>query len=168
MSNSPSCNVSLDKTKENENSAQKTNELNSRMMSLALEQARKAGQRGEIPIGAVIVRNGKVIARAHNRRERTQNALNHAEVIAIRKACRKLRSWRLDDCEMYVTLQPCIMCAGAILNARIRRVVIGALSDRTNDLDVFAHNNLNWTTEVDVLNDPECASVLRDFFREKR
>jgi len=137
-------------------------------MDVALGQANRAKRAGEIPIGAVIVRNGKIISKAYNKRERTQNALNHAEVLAIKKACKKLRSWRLDDCDMYVTLQPCVMCAGAILNSRIRRVVIGALSDRTNDLDVFGNNNLNWKTEVEILDDPRCGEILRDFFREKR
>ena len=95
-------------------------------MEAALAQARKAEKKGEVPIGAVIVCRGRVVARAHNVREKTQNALNHAEMLAIHRACRKLKSWRLDDCEMYVTLEPCPMCMGAITNARIKKVYFAA------------------------------------------
>ena len=137
-------------------------------MDLALSQARKAYKKGEVPIGAVIVCGDKVISKAYNRRESTQNALNHAEIIAIRRACRRLRSWRLDDCVMYVTLQPCVMCAGAILNARIPKVVIGAKSDRINDLEIYQNNNLNWKTQVEMLDSEECSALLRNFFAEKR
>lgn len=137
-------------------------------LEIALVEARKAERRGEVPIGAVIVRDGRVISRAHNLRERKQSALAHAEVLAVGKACRKLKSWRLDDCDIYVTLQPCPMCAGAILNARIRRLVVGALSDRTNDIGVYTDNNLNWKTEVVVLENPECARMLKDFFARVR
>ncbi|MCL2587728.1 MAG: nucleoside deaminase [Firmicutes bacterium] len=127
-------------------------------MELALEMARKAGRKGEVPIGAVIVRNDKVIAKAYNRRERTQNALAHAEVLAIDKACRRLRSWRLDDCDIYVTLQPCQMCIGAIINARIRHLYYGAAT--TTDL--------NHTTPETLIDTPECSEILKQFFLEKR
>ena len=127
-------------------------------MAVALELAKKAQAKGEVPIGAVIVRNGKVIAAAHNRREAKQNALYHAEILAINKACRKLRSWRLDDCEMYVSLEPCQMCAGAITNARIKRVIIGAKSN----------TDLNWKTEVEFDLRDECSDILKSFFSNKR
>jgi len=137
-------------------------------MQIALTQAQKAFSKGEVPIGAVIVNNGKIISKAYNKRERTQNALNHAEVIAINKACRRMKSWRLDDCIMYVTLQPCVMCAGAILNARIPKVIIGTRSDRTNEIDVYQNNNLNHKTEIEFLDDPNCSEILKKFFAEKR
>jgi len=127
-------------------------------MNLAIELAKKAQAKGEVPIGAVIVRNGKVIAKTYNRREAKQNALYHAEVLAINKACKKLRSWRLDDCEMYVTLEPCPMCAGAITNARIKRVIIGAKSD----------TDLNWKTQIEFDLRDECSDILKNFFNNKR
>ena len=95
-------------------------------MRLALLEAKKAAQLGEIPVGAVIVRDNQVIARAHNRRELDQDALAHAEVLCIRQACQTLHSWRLSGCQLYVTLEPCPMCSGAIINARLDRVVYGA------------------------------------------
>lgn len=137
-------------------------------MAEALQEARKAESKGEVPIGAVIVRKGKIIARGHNMRERKRNALAHAEVIAINRACRKLKSWRLDDCEMYVTLQPCPMCAGAILNARIWRVVIGALRPNDESMDIYQNNSLNWKTQVDVELDTECGDILKRFFKNAR
>ena len=113
-------------------------------MNLALEMAKKAYKKDEVPIGAVIIKNNKVIAKGYNKREKTQNAILHAEVDAIIKACKKLKSWRLDDCEMYVTLKPCPMCAGAIVNARIKTVYYGA-TDTNDDEKLFEkimENNL--------------------------
>ena len=124
----------------------------------ALIEARKAVRKGEVPIGAVIVRGDKIISRAHNLRERKQNALYHAEVLAIDKACKKLKSWRLDDCVMYVTLEPCVMCMGAITNARLKALYVGARS--TTDL--------NWKTDVHFCNNEECSKLLKDFFASKR
>ena len=99
-------------------------------MNEALKLAKKAYNKQEVPIGAVIVKNNKIISKGFNNREKTQQAINHAEIIAIKKASKKLHSWRLDDCEMYVTLEPCSMCAGAILNARIKTVHIACLDDK--------------------------------------
>lgn len=127
-------------------------------MQVAVEQARKAARRGEVPIGCVIVRNGKIIAKGYNQRERKQNCLWHAEIVALNRACRKLKSWRLSDCEMYVTLEPCQMCMGAILNARLRKVYIGARS--TTDL--------NWQTPVELQPNAEAQNILVDFFRNRR
>jgi len=139
-------------------------------MELALDQARKALKKNEVPIGAIITnKKGRVIARAHNMREKSQNALHHAEVLAINAACKKLKSWRLDDCTMYVTMQPCVMCAGAILNARIKKVVMGAISDRTNDLNIFTENNLNHKTEIEISAlHPECSTIVKEFFKHMR
>lgn len=142
-------------------------------MQIALDQARLGNRKGEVPVGAVIVKDGKIIAKAHNLRERKQNALAHAETLAIAKACKRLRSWRLDDCTLYVTLQPCIMCAGAILNARIKTLVIGATAtDKAgkaiDGLEVYAQNNLNWKTEVVQDWRIECSELLKDFFAQKR
>ena len=127
-------------------------------MQIAIEEARKAERKGEVPIGAVIVRAGKVVAKAHNMRERKQHALFHAEILAIGKACRKLKSWRLDDCVMYVTLAPCAMCMGAAVNARLQKVIIGAKSE----------TDLNWKVEVQQDLREECSKILKEFFATKR
>ena len=99
-------------------------------MQEALREAKTALELGEAPVGAVIVRGGEIIARAHNTRETEKNALHHAEILAIDAACKALHGWRLSDCELYVTLEPCVMCAGAIINARLRRVVFGAFDEK--------------------------------------
>lgn len=101
-----------------------------RFMQEALREAKTALELGEAPVGAVIVRGGEIIARAHNTRETEKNALHHAEILAIDASCKALRGWRLSDCELYVTLEPCVMCAGAIINARLRRVVFGAFDEK--------------------------------------
>ena len=100
--------------------------MEEKFMKQALIEARKAYGKDEVPIGAVIVKDGKVIARGHNTRQQTQNAVNHAEMIAIQKACKKVGSWRLCDCDLYVTLEPCPMCAGACINSRLNAVYFGA------------------------------------------
>ena len=143
-------------------------------MTHAIEQAKKAQKRGEVPIGAVIICNGKIVGTGYNKRERSNNALAHAEMVAINRACRKLKSWRLDGCEMYVTLEPCPMCAGAIVNARIKRVIVGARQRDTVDganavtADIYTKNNLNHRTEVVYDLHPECSEMLKAFFVDLR
>ena len=127
-------------------------------MQMAVAEAHKAARRGEVPIGCVIVRDGKVVAKGYNQRECKRNCLWHAEIVALNRACRKLKSWRLSDCEMYVTLEPCQMCMGAILNARLRKVYIGAKST----------TNLNWQTPVELQPNTEAQNILVAFFRDKR
>lgn len=126
----------------------------SEFLNEAIKLASKAAKLGEIPIGAVIVRNGAVIASGYNMREKKQNAIWHAEMVAINGACKKLKSWRLDDCDMYVTLEPCQMCMGAIKNARIKTVYFGAKS--TTDL--------NWHSTAVNLESEVCSKMLKDFF----
>lgn len=138
------------------------------IMRLALEQAGLAAGMGEVPVGAVVCRGGEVIAAAHNRRETEKNALAHAELLAIDAACRKLGGWRLHECELYVTLEPCPMCSGAIVNARIRRVVFGARDSKAGcfgSVADFAGLPFNHRPEVEggVL-EGECAEILRLFF----
>lgn len=142
-------------------------------MEMALLEAEKARKREEVPIGAVIVKSGKVIAKGFNKREKTKSALNHAEIVAIRKACKKLKDWRLEGCEIYVTLKPCPMCAGAIANARIDKVYYSA--DETNTSDnlaeqIFASTRLNHKVEMEKLDaySEKCAQMLSAFFRSKR
>ena len=142
-------------------------------MEMALLEAEKARKREEVPIGAVIVKSGKVIAKGFNKREKTKSALNHAEIVAIQKACKKLKDWRLEGCEIYVTLKPCPMCAGAIANARIDKVYYGADETNTNDNlaeQIFASTRLNHKVEMEKLNaySEKCAQMLSAFFRSKR
>ena len=127
-------------------------------MQEAIRQARIAGRRGEVPIGCVIVKNGKIIAKGYNQREHKRNCLWHAEVVALNRACRKLKSWRLSDCEMYVTLEPCQMCMGAILNARLKKVYFATQST----------TNLNWQTPCEFQPSSEAQNILVAFFQDKR
>ena len=142
-------------------------------MKEAIRQARKAWKLAEVPIGCVIVREDKIIARGYNRRNTDKNTLAHAELLAIRKASRAVGDWRLEDCTMYITLEPCQMCAGAIVQARIRRVVIGSRNPKAgcagsilNLLNVPEFNHQVELTEG-VLEE-ECSAMLTDFFRELR
>ena len=109
--------------------------MNKKFMQNALSLAKKAAAEGEVPVGAVIVKNGEIIAEGRNMREQKQNALSHAEIEAINNACKSLGSWRLDDCELYVTLEPCPMCAGAIINSRIKTLVFGAYDSKAGSID---------------------------------
>lgn len=145
--------------------------MEEKFMREALRLAEKAKKKGEVPIGAVAVYRGKIIGRGYNMRTRLQMATAHAEVRAINKACRKLKSWRLPEAEIYVTLEPCPMCMGAILNARIDKVYFGAYEQKGRSLttQLAAANLLNHTVEVTggVL-ETECAAVLTSFFTEMR
>ena len=142
-------------------------------MKEAIRQARKAWKMNEVPIGCVIVREDRIIARGYNRRNTDKNTLAHAELLAIRKASRAVGDWRLEDCTMYITLEPCQMCAGAIVQARIPRVVIGSRNPKAgcagsilNLLDIPAFNHQAELTEG-VLGE-ECSALMTDFFRELR
>lgn len=147
--------------------------MDERFMKEALKQAKKAAAIGETPIGAVIVRDGEIIARAYNRRETKKNALLHAECTAIDRACRKLGGWRLPGCEMYVTLEPCPMCAGAILNARIEKLYFGAYDTKSgcagSVINLLNMNLCNYSLEVHGgIMQEECSQLIRSFFRELR
>lgn len=141
-------------------------------MREALKLAVKAYKIDEVPVGAVIVKDGIIIAKGYNQREKTQSALKHAEIIAIEKACKKLKSWRLDGCDLYVTLEPCLMCAGAILQSRIKNVYYGANDLKAgvieskcsiNKID-FPHK-VNYTSNI-LKNDSK--KLLKSFFKELR
>ncbi|MGI6053776.1 MAG: tRNA adenosine(34) deaminase TadA [Clostridium sp.] len=142
-------------------------------MRAAIREARKAGELGEVPIGCVIVWEDKIIGRGYNRRMVDHSALAHAEITAIRKACRKMGDWRLEDCEMFVTLEPCPMCAGAIVQARIPRVYIGSMNPKAgcagSVLNLLNEKSFNHQVETEIgLLEEECSRMLRDFFRELR
>ena len=142
------------------------------LMGLALEEARKAAALGEVPVGAVVARKGEVVSAAHNTRETEKNALHHAELLAIDAACKKLGGWRLWQCELFVTLEPCPMCSGVILNARVGQVVYGAadpqygcLGSRLN----LAHLDLGAAPRLTAgILAEECSALLSDFFRGQR
>ncbi|MFC4711730.1 tRNA adenosine(34) deaminase TadA [Planococcus dechangensis] len=142
-------------------------------MGLAIEEAQQAAAKGEVPIGAIIVQGDRVIARAHNLRETTQNAVTHAELLAIQQACEALGNWRLEDTKLYVTLEPCPMCAGAILQSRIPHVVYGARDIKAGSVDslyrLLNDERFNHQCEVteNVLAD-ECGGLLTQFFRDLR
>lgn len=142
-------------------------------MRKAIAQAHAAGRKGEVPIGAVVVRGGEVIARAHNLRETNDDPTAHAEVLALRRAGKKLGRWNLFDCDLYVTLEPCAMCSGAVVYSRVRKVVFGAYDLRFGCsgtlMNLSADERLNHRAEVTggILRD-ECAALLQDFFRDKR
>ena len=142
-------------------------------MQEALEEAKKAAALGEVPIGAVIVYKDEIIARAHNLRETTQNALTHAESMAIQEACRKVGSWRLEETTLYVTLEPCPMCAGAILQSRVPRVVYGARDIKAGCVDSLYRllNDPRFNHECEVTEGvmaEECGQILTDFFKALR
>ena len=142
-------------------------------MQEALEEAKKAADLGEVPIGAVIVYRDEIIARAHNLRETTQNALTHVESMAIQEACKKVGSWRLEETTLYVTLEPCPMCAGAILQSRVPRVVYGARDIKAGCVDSLYRllNDPRFNHECTVTEGvmaEECGQILTDFFKALR
>lgn len=142
-------------------------------MKMAIKEAKKACALGEVPIGCVIVYEDKVIGRGYNRRTVDKNVLSHAEIVAIRKSCKKMGDWRLEGCTMYVTLEPCPMCAGAIVQARIPKVVIGAMNPKAgcagSVLNLLDEKGFNHQAErqIGVMGE-ECSLMLKDFFRELR
>ncbi len=145
--------------------------LKKKFMKAAILSAKRALSEGEVPIGAVVVCDGKVISRGHNRRTGRQIATAHAEIEAIEKACKKLHSWRLPECEIFVTLEPCPMCLGAMLNARIKKVYFGAYEAKGRSLTAeLANANLvNHVIEVEGgIMEEECAAILSGFFSEMR
>ncbi len=142
-------------------------------MKQAIKQAHKARKLNEVPIGCVIVRDDRVIARGYNRRNTDHTALAHAEIMAIKKACKKTGDWRLEDCTLYVTLEPCQMCAGAIVQSRIKKVVIGAMNKKAgcagSIFNLLEEDRFNHKAEVvrGVLEE-ECSEMMTEFFRELR
>lgn len=146
--------------------------MDKKFMKRALELAREAALNGEVPVGAVIVKDGKIISEGMNKREQKQSALSHAEIEAIKGANKALGSWRLDGCEIYVTLEPCPMCAGAILNARISEVIFGAFDKEVGFVDsvtnVFSLTKNNKTKIFCGICEEECEKILQEFFKAVR
>ena len=147
------------------------NNINEKYMKEALKEAQKAYKKLEVPVGAIIVKDGKIVARAHNLKETKNDTTKHAEILAIEKASKKLSNWRLIDCEMYVTLEPCPMCAGAIVNSRIKKVNIGAMDEKTgacgSKLNLL--QDFNFDTKVDMergILENKCRELLQKFIVE--
>lgn len=147
--------------------------VDEKFMLEALKEAEKSAALDEVPVGAIIVKDNKIIARGHNLREKTNDPTSHAEIVAIRKACKKLNSWRLEGCTIYVTIEPCAMCAGTLLWTRIDRIVFGANDPKGGALgssfELFRVKNINHHPEITkgVLED-KCGSLISDFFKKKR
>ena len=144
-----------------------------KFMKEAIKQAKKAYDKEEIPVGAVIVKDGKIIARGYNKKEEKKDTTQHAEIIAIQKASRKIGAWRLQDCEMYVTLEPCAMCTGALIQARLKRVYIGTMDPKTGAcgsvLKLLEDYKFNHKVEVETnIMQKECEKILKGFFKYLR
>ena len=142
-------------------------------MKIALKETQKAYEKDEVPVGAIIVKNEKIIARAHNQKEEKTDTTKHAEILAIQKASKKLKAWRLEDCTMYVTLEPCKMCIGAAINARIKRLVYGASDEKTGAcgsvLNIPEEYKFNHIVEIEKnVEEEKCKEILQTFFKELR
>lgn len=141
-------------------------------MKEALKEAKKAYKKEEIPVGAIIVKDGEIIAKAHNLKESKHSSISHAEILAIQKANKKLNAWRLEECEMYITLEPCMMCMGAIINSRIKKIYIGTLDPKTGSCESvikIEDYKFNHTVEIETgILKEECEYILKDFFKTLR
>ena len=136
--------------------------MDQKYMEIALKEAYKALKHNEVPVGAIIVKDGKIIAKAYNKREKTNDVTKHAEMIAISKACKKLKNWRLEDCTMYVTMEPCMMCCGAIEQSRISKIVYGTRNENFGNIEKINVKNIFQECEE------ECKKIVCDFFKNKR
>ena len=144
-----------------------------KFMKEAIRQAKKAYKIGEVPIGCIIVHDGKIIGRGYNRRTIDKNTLAHAEIQAIRKACKKMNDWRLEECTMYVTLEPCQMCSGAIVQSRMTRVVVGCMNPKAgcagSILNLLQMEEFNHQVELEIgVLEEECSQMMKAFFKELR
>lgn len=142
--------------------------MNEKYMTIALKEAKKAFKKKEVPIGTVIVKNNKIIAKAHNQKEKTNIVTKHAEIIAIEKACKKLKTWHLNDCILYTTVEPCLMCSGAIIQSRIQKVIFATSNEKYGQLKKIVQNNkIKILIEEGILK-KESINLLQQFFDKKR
>ena len=139
--------------------------MKKKFIKIALQEAKKGFENEEIPVGCVIVKNDIIISSSHNKREASKDAIMHAEIIAIEEACHKLGSWRLDECELYVTLEPCMMCMGAIIESRIKKVYFGT---KNNSEQMYDFGKISKYVDIYNLKDSESSKILSDFFKKKR
>ncbi len=141
--------------------------MNEKYMMLAIDEAKKAYKKNEVPIGCVIVKDGRIISKAHNKKEIKKNAIMHAEIIAIAKACKKLKTWHLDDCILYTTVEPCMMCTGAIIQSRIKKIYYSISNKSFGELENYHLKNKKIFIQNNILNE-ESKKLLQQFFKEKR
>ena len=151
----------LIKTKKQKNNVSRET-LDNYYMSLSIKEARKAFKNNEIPVGCIIVKDNKIIARSHNKKEKTNKTINHAEIICITKANRKIKNWRLENCIMYVTMEPCMMCCGAIEQSRIKKVIYGCKNSN------YGYLSKCKKIESKLLYSDECKKIVQDFFKKRR
>lgn len=137
--------------------------MNEYYMKIALKEAKKALKKNEVPVGAVIVKNNKIISKAHNQKEKSKNVIKHAEIIAISKACKKMKNWRLEDCQIYVTMEPCMMCSGAIYQSRIKKIIYGVKNEKYG----FT-SNLKNVKIISQICEEECKKMIQTFFKKRR
>ena len=147
--------------------------LDEKFMKEALKEAKKAYEEDEVPVGCVIVKDNKIIARGHNKKEKNNNALLHAEIVTLTKAQKKLNDWHLNDCTLYVTLEPCLMCTGAIIQTRIKKVVFGCNDPKggaiESSLNIKEIKNINHSFEIlSKIMEKECSMILKSYFKTKR
>ena len=137
--------------------------MNEYYMKIAIKEAKKAYKHKEVPVGAIIVKNNKIISKAYNKKEKTKNVTQHAEIIAISKACKKLKNWRLDNCEIYITMEPCMMCSGAIQQSRIKKIIYGVKNEKYG-----YSSNLKNIEIISQICENECKNLVQSFFKKKR
>ena len=137
--------------------------MNEYYMNVAIKEAKKAYKYEEVPVGAVIIKNNKIIAKAYNKKEKTNDVIKHAEIIAISKACKKLKNWRLEDCVIYVTMEPCMMCAGAIQQSRIKKIVYGVKNENYGCTDQLKNIKI-----ISKVCEKECKELVQSFFKKRR
>ena len=141
---------------------------NLKYMQIAIKEAKKAAKRGDVPVGAVIVYKNKIIAKSHNKKQLRRNSLKHAELLVINKACKKLKTWHLEDCTIYVTLEPCMMCTGAIIESRIKKIYYATKSDKYGSLNKMTEKNKTKMQINEGICKKESIDILKKFFKEKR
>lgn len=143
--------------------------MNEKYIDIALKEAKKSFKKGEVPVGAVIVKKNKILSKAHNLKEKKQNAVKHAEIIAIEKACKKNKNWRLEDCTLYITMEPCIMCCGAIFQSRIKKIVYCVDNENFGGInklnEEFKKNNIEIIKNI---KENESKKMLKEFFKNRR
>ena len=132
-------------------------------MKLAIKEANKALNKEEVPVGAIIVKDNKIISKAHNKKEKLNDSTKHAELIAISKACKKIKNWRLDDCVLYVTMEPCMMCSGAIEQSRIKKIVYGVKNDNYGYTEILKNIEI-----ISQVCEKECKNLVQTFFKKRR
>lgn len=141
--------------------------MNEKYMKIALKEAKKAYIKDDVPVGCVIIKNNKIIAKAHNKKEYKKNSIYHAEILAISKACKKLKTWHLDDCILYTTMEPCMMCTGAIIQSRIKKIYYSLSNETFGELENYKIKNNKIEIKKNILSE-QSKEMLQKFFKEKR